>query len=334
MFQLGQPWLLVLLLLPLVARFLAPAHRERKAAVRSPFFAQLSRLTGVKPSRGAVVMQRNVGQRLLLPLVWALTVLALAQPQWVGEPIERVESARDLMLVVDLSVSMQERDFLAEGGERISRLEAVKDVLRGFVERRSTDRVGLIVFGQAAFLQVPFTLDHQVFLQLLDELEIGLAGPRTMMGDAIGLAIRAFDASEAEERLAIVLTDGNDTGSKVPPLKAAEIAATRQLRLHTIGVGDPASVGEAPLDEEALTEIAEATGGRFFRAEDRGALEAVYAEIDAQEPLEFDRLSYRPTFELYHWPLAACLLLILAYHAFMSVWIFSVRARSRGAARA
>lgn len=317
MFRLDHPWLLLLLPLPLLVRWLLPPHAERKAAVRGPFFAELVKLTGQRPSTGAVVLRQSVGQRLLLPLAWLLVVLALTRPQWVGDPIERIESARDLLLVVDLSVSMSTEDFAAKDGERIDRLSAVKRVLRDFVDRRETDRLGLAVFGQAAFLQVPFTLDHPVFLELLDELEIGMAGPRTMMGDAIGLAIRAFEASEADERLAIVLTDGNDTGSKVPPLKAAELAAQSGITLYTVGVGDPAAAGEAPLDVETLGAVAETTGGRFFLADDRQDLERICREIDEAEPLEYETLSYRPTFELVHWPVGALLVLVIGYHMVM-----------------
>lgn len=323
MLRLDHPWLLVLLPLPFLVRWLLPPHAERKAAVRGPFFAELVKLTGQRPSTGAVILQQNVGQRLLLPLAWLLVVLALTRPQWVGDPIERIESARDLLLVVDLSVSMDTRDFTGEDGDPVNRLTAVKEVLRDFVARRETDRLGLVVFGQAAFLQVPFTLDHPVFLELLDELQIGMAGPRTMMGDAIGLAIRAFEASEADERLAIVLTDGNDTGSRVPPLKAAELAARSGITLYTVGVGDPAAAGEAPLDVETLEAVAETTGGRFFLADDRQDLEQIYGEIDGAEPLEYETLSYRPTYELYHWPVGGLLVLVIGYHMVMvtlSMW--------------
>ena len=326
MLQLAHPWLLLLLPLPFLVRLL-PAFAESKEAVRAPFFDRLVEQTGQRPSAGAVVLRRNLGQRLLLPLAWLLVVLAVARPQWVGEPIEKIESARDLMLVVDLSTSMETKDFVDQEGQTIDRLSGVKSVLRDFVEARGTDRLGLIVFGQAAFLQVPFTLDHEVFQELLDELQIGMAGPRTMIGDAIGLAIRAFEASEAEERLAILLTDGNDTESKVPPPKAADLAAAAGITLYAIGVGDPAGAGEAPLDEDALRAVAETTGGRFFRAEDRADLAEVYREIDALEPLEFEAFSYRPTFELYHWPLGGLVAVTLAYHLAMAAGTLRRRTR-------
>lgn len=185
------------------------------------------------------------------------------------------------------------------------------------------------MFGNAAFVQVPFTLDHAVFLELLDEVQVGMAGPQTMLGDALGLAVKAFDASQAEQKTVIMLTDGNDTGSKVPPPTAAELAAKRGLTVHVIGVGDPSSAGEQPLDEATLRAITDTTGGGFFRAEDRPGLDAVYAEIDALEPLDYETLSYRPTFELYHFPLGAFLVISVGYHLVMAVWSFASTIRDR-----
>ena len=329
MLQFAHPWLFALLPLPFLVRWLLTPHVTPRTAVRAAFFTDLARETGQRPSKGAVVLQGNLGQRVLVPVAWILVVLALVRPQWVDDPIEKIESGRDLMLIVDLSVSMETRDFDSGDGERTDRLTAVKDVLREFTAARGTDRLGLVVFGQAAFVQVPFTLDHALFLQLLDELEIGMAGPRTMLGDAMAVAIRAFESSEAEERLAILLTDGNDTESKVPPAKAAELAAERGVTLYTIGVGDPEAAGEAPLDVETLERMAEITGGAFHRAEDRASLEAVYAAIDAAEPLEFDTLTYRPTHELYAWPIGAIVVLALAYHLAIGAWGLAARLRWR-----
>lgn len=319
-----HPWLFLLLPLPLLVRFVLSAYREGKESVRAPFFEELARQAEITPSSGAVVLRRNLGQWILLPLCWILVVSALARPQWVGEPIVEIESARDLMLAVDLSGSMETADFVDDEGNRVDRLTAVKSVLEDFVAQRKTDRLGLILFGNAAFLQVPFTLDHEVFLGLLDEAQIGMAGPQTMMGDALGLAIKAFQASEAEQRTLLLLTDGNDTGSKVPPAKAAEIAAQHEITIYTIGVGDPEAAGEAPLDEATLREISRLTGGRFFRANDREQLEGVYRELDLLEPLDYESTSYRPKDELYFWPIIAVLVLILGYHGVMGIWMLAL----------
>jgi Ca-activated chloride channel family protein len=331
MFELAHPWLLLLLPLPFLVNWLVPPYREQKEAVRAPFFRELSSQAGLEPTTGAVVLQRNLWQKLLRPLVWVLLVMAAARPQWIDDPITQIESARDLMLAVDLSGSMETRDFTDPEGNQVDRLTAVRLVLEDFVTRRETDRLGLVLFGNAAFLQVPFTLDHQVFLQLLDEAQIGMAGPQTMLGDAIGLGIKAFEASEADQKVLILLTDGNDTGSRVPPPKAAEIAAQNDIKIHTIGVGDPASTGEAPLDEQTLRQIAQVTGGQFFRANDLTELEGVYQQLDELEPLEFETYSYRPKHELYHWLLAAVLVMVLLNHMIMALWS-TVKARRAGSA--
>jgi Ca-activated chloride channel family protein len=332
MFELAYPWLLGLLPAPLLVWWLLPAYREPRESVRTPFFEELSDQAGLKPSAGAVTLQRNIGQKLLLPLTWALIVVAVARPQWVDDPITQIESARDLMLAVDLSGSMETEDFVDPEGARIDRLAAVKLVLEDFVSKRETDRLGLVLFGNAAFIQVPFTLDHEVFLQLLDEAQIGMAGPQTMIGDAIGLAIKAFESSEADQRVLILLTDGNDTGSRVPPPKAAEIASQNEITIYTIGVGDPASAGEAPLDEETLKQIASTTEGRYFRANDLEQLDQVYTQLDELEPLDFETYSYRPRFELYQWAVGAYLILILAYHLGVGAW--SIRKSRRQARKA
>ena len=314
MLELAYPWLLLALPAPLLVRWLVPTYRERKESVRAPFFRELAEQAGLDPSAGAVVLERTLWQKLLLPLCWLLVVVAVARPQWVGEPMTQIESARDLMLAVDLSGSMETQDFVDADGNRIDRLSAVKLVLEDFVAKRETDRLGLVLFGNAAFLQVPFTLDHEVFLQLLEEAQIGMAGPQTMIGDAIGLAIKAFEASEADQRVLILLTDGNDTGSKVPPPKAADIAAQNDITIYTIGVGDPAAAGEAPLDEATLRQIADATSGSYFRANDLDELDQVYTRLDTLEPLEFETFSYRPRHELFQWLVGAFLVLVLGYH--------------------
>ena len=314
MLSIAHPWLALLLPLPFLLRWIWPVHREERVSVRAPFLNRLAEQLGVDPTGGAAARRRGRAQALLLSLAWLLVVAALVRPQWVGEPIEKIESARDLMLLVDLSGSMNETDFRTAEGERITRLDAVKLVLHDFVAERSSDRLGLLVFGDAAFLQCPLTLDHSVFTELLDELEVGMAGPRTMLGDALGLAVKSFALSEADDKTVILLTDGNDTGSMVPPTKAADLAALNDLTVHVIGVGDPAAAGEAPLDEATLRAVTESTGGSYFAAADRDELAGVYATINELEPLQFESSSYRPTSELYHWPLGAFLLATMAYH--------------------
>lgn len=151
MLTFDHPWAALALLLPVLVWLWLPAYRETMPAVRVPFFEEMAERSGLRPSEGAVVMRRNWVQRLLAPLCWALVVAALAKPVWVDPPIERTEPARDLMLAIDLSQSMEARDFARADGHRVDRLAAVKQVVNTFIDRRKEDRIGLIVFGAAAF---------------------------------------------------------------------------------------------------------------------------------------------------------------------------------------
>jgi len=313
MLTLAHPWLFLLLPLPWLMRGLLPTHHERKAAVRVPFMQRLSSLTSLQPGSGVVVAKRPVSQWLVLSATWLLVVIALARPQWLEEPIIKELPMRDLLVAVDLSGSMEAKDFTDADGNTVDRLTAVKQVLDNFFARRDGDRVGLILFGSAAFVQVPFTDDVDVVRELLEEAQIRMLGPRTMLGDAMGLAINLFERSEVDERVLIVLTDGNDTGSLVPPERAAEIARDNAVVVHTVAIGDPTSIGEQALDEKTLEAIAQTTGGGYFHANDRQELEAIYDHLDEINPRQVETQSYRPLTDLYHWPLAVSMLMTLLY---------------------
>ncbi|KPK14137.1 MAG: hypothetical protein AMJ67_16670 [Betaproteobacteria bacterium SG8_41] len=319
MFEFGAPWAFVLLPAPLIIWWLLPPYREQVEAVRIPFFEQMASALGETPRRGGALLRTNLLQKLIAPLVWLLLIVGLARPQFVEPPIEKIESARDLMLAVDLSGSMDTRDMFDPDGNRITRLDAVKLVLDDFIARREADRIGVIVFGNQAFVQAPFTQDHTLVRTLLDQTEPRMAGPMTMLGDAIGLTIKAFEQSTARDRVLILLTDGNDTGSKMPPLKAAEIAAQNDLTIYPVAVGDPSSVGEGEMDLETLGDMARAAGGQLFNAGNREQLESVYREIDALTPEEIETTSYRPTRPLFFWPLGAAVVLVFLYHSLMAL---------------
>lgn len=324
MLQFDLPWAFALLPLPLLVIWLAPEFRDRGEVLRAPFFSRLVVLTGAQPREGALVLRKNWFQRANIVLAWLLIVTALANPVWVGDAIVVEKSARDLMMIVDLSGSMDEKDFTDATGEKITRLDAVKQVLHDFIARRKSDRIGLAVFGNAAFPQAPFTEDHKTVLALLDEVQTGMAGPKTMIGDAIGLTIRLFEASEAENKVAILLTDGNDTGSQMPVTRSAEIAAENGIIIHTIAMGDPTTVGEQELDIDVLKNISTATGGEFFLALDRSELDKIYDELDKLEAEKLETLSYRPKRSMFHYPLG---LLILCNLILMGVMLISASRR-------
>ena len=319
MLTIAHPWLLLLIPLPWIMRMLLPAHHERKEAVRVPFMQRISRSLDIKPGGQLVISKRPLSQWLMLSLAWLLLVLAMSRPQWLEDPIIKELPMRDMLIAVDLSGSMETQDFTDPQGNSVDRLTAVKQVLDSFLARRDGDRVGLILFGSAAFVQAPFTDDLDVVRELLGEAQVRMLGPRTMLGDAMGLAINQFERSEVDERVLIVLTDGNDTGSLVPPDRAAEIARDNDVVVYPIAIGDPAAVGEQALDEKTLTNIAAITGGSFFRANDRLELEAIYDQLDDINPREVETQSYRPLTDLYTWPLAASLLLTLLYIAYLEL---------------
>ncbi|KPG94675.1 vWA domain-containing protein [Pseudomonas sp. RIT-PI-r] len=312
MWQLDYPWLLLLLPLPWLAYRYLPAYNEARSAVRVPFFSAMSRAVGEAPSN--VGSRRNTWQLLLNVLVWALILLAAARPVFVEKPIERQQPVRDLMLAIDLSQSMETEDFTNANGEKINRLAAVKEVVQGFIDKRKDDRLGLIVFGSGAYPQAPLTLDHASLSLLLADTGIGMAGPNTAIGDAIGLSLKLLDKAHEQEKVLILLTDGNDTSSAITPDHAAEMAANKGVIIHTIGIGDPSASGEAKVNLSALEQIAKTTGGQFFRAEDRNALDQVYSTLDRLTPHQVKTLSHQPQRELFYWPLGAAVALLALYH--------------------
>jgi Ca-activated chloride channel family protein len=245
-----------------------------------------------------------------LCVLWLLALTALARPEELGARVTRTRSARDLLLAVDLSGSMAGTDLSAPGGPPQTRLDVVKKVVGDFVRSRAGDRLGLLVFGDAPFVQVPFTSDTRVVQTLLDETEVGMAGPRTALGDAVGLALRVLEKSRAKSRVVIALTDGNDTGSQVAPLRAARIAQERGVKLYLIGVGDPKLAGEESLNEEVLRGMASLTGGRYLHAQDPQELNAAYRELAALEPITSSTESYQPKRSVAYLPLLGIVLLL------------------------
>lgn len=304
MIELAWPWALVLLPAPLLVWRLVPPHRERLPGLRVPFFHRIARAAGEEARAGAIVRRKRIPETIAVWLVWIALVLAIARPERVGEPIEITKAARDVVLAIDISGSMDETDFETPDGSRIQRLEGVKRVVGRFIEARDGDRVALIVFGEKAFVQSPFTEDLETLVALLEETEVGMAGPHTVIGDAIGLAIRTFEASEIEQRLLILLSDGADTGSRMSPINAASIAADNGVEIHTVAVGDPDGQAEQAVDLTALEAIAERAGGRAFFAGDEVALQGVYERIDAMTPRKIETLSFRPREPLAVVPLA------------------------------
>jgi|TARA_B110000261_G_scaffold47485_1_gene55976 Ca-activated chloride channel family protein len=328
MYELAYPWALSLLALPLLMPLL-PAYKESRNSVRVPFFDKLVELSEQRPHSGAIILRRDRFQYFLVGFMWVCLVLAAAKPEWVGAPIEQQKSGRDLMIAVDLSGSMGTRDFVLPDGETVDRLQAVKQVLAELANQRAGDRLGLIVFGSASYLQAPFTSDHVVWSKLLAETEIGMAGQSTVFGDAIGLAIKLFKESTSDNRVLIILTDGNDTGSIVPPIDAAKVAAAYNIRIYTIAIGDAASVGEEALDIDTIERVTEITGGESFEALDQQALQRAYHTIAELEPDVYETISFRPRQSLHWLPLCVALIFYTLYHGYRTWHAWRVLRRTR-----
>lgn len=320
-------WPIILLIAPLpwiVNRWLAPVQREQ-AALLAPFYKTW--IDSNQQNRNHI-LRSPLYTLITISLIWACTLLAAARPQWIGEPIALPSDGRDLLLAVDISGSMQVEDMKV-GRETSTRLRAVKQVVGEFTERRQGDRLGLILFGSNAYLQSPLTFDSKTVNQFLQEAQIGFAGKETAIGDAIGLAVKRLRQRPANNRVLILLTDGANTAGEVEPLEAAKLAAESSITVYTVGIGademtTPGLFGSrfgsrrvnpsADLDEGTLTAIAEATGGRYFRARDPEQLTNIYGILDELEPLEQEAATFRPTAELFYVPLsvAFCLSLLLA----------------------
>ncbi len=316
MIQLASPWLLLAIILPLVYRYLLPPKMVlEQAALKVPFLEDFDQF------EHSVISQQKRWPVILASIAWVLLVFACARPQWLGEPIEQAVSGRDLMLAVDVSGSMKEKDFVLNG-QQIDRLSATKHVASEFIQRRSGDRLGLILFGTTAYLQTPLTFDRQTVASLLNESFIGITDdePATSIGDAIGLAVKHLKNEQTNSRVLVLLTDGTNTAGEVGPLQAAQLAADHQLKIYTIGIGADEMLVRSlfgnrtynpsrDLDEKMLNAIADKTQGRYFRARNKEQLDAIYQLLDELEPVEKDKQFYRPMTELYHWPLALALLL-------------------------
>ncbi len=316
------PWVFVVLALPMLVVLLIPrAKNNSRASLHFPHL-------GAMQNSMQQVKHKHSWWRLSLAIMaWIFLVIAAARPQLIGDTITMSVSSRSLMLAVDVSGSMQEKDMTLNR-KRVDRLAAVKKVAGDFINQREGDQVGLILFGDLAYLQTPLSLDRKTVHILLDEAQIGLAGKRTAIGDAIGLAVKRLREQDQKNRVLILLTDGSNTSGSVDPLKAADLAARENIRIYTIGVGGAARSGpfgmmsgSSDIDEATLQAIADKTGGRYFRASDTKTLQDIYALLDEIEPISEDTQSWRPVQELYSWPLMMAFLLSLINTLLNSGWL-------------
>ncbi|HQH27629.1 MAG TPA: VWA domain-containing protein [Oligoflexia bacterium] len=267
-----------------------------------------------------------------------LFVLALARPQAGSEFIDTESGGRDIMLVLDTSGSMQAVDFFIDS-ERVRRLDALKSVVRSFVEERTGDRLGLVVFGTNAYTQCPLTLDHRILQDYIDNLEIGMAGDSTSLGEALALAVKRIKDIKADSKTIVLVTDGKQTSGNIAPLEAADAASSHRIKVHTVGIGtnepvpfktknifgiDTLAYQEVPLDEETLTNIAQRTGGRYFNAKNTEELAQIYGEINKLEERREASPDYVEYEELFIYPAALAMLLFLVQQTAAAVFFRAI----------
>ena len=317
MLQFEWPWVFFALPLPLLVYFLLPRAKKEEAALVVPFYQRVQSAMHINPRATA---SKSVAKLAYLAALWILLVTATSRPQWVGEPMDVPTSGRDLLVAVDISGSMEQADMVFDN-QQYARITVVKSVVSEFLKRREADRLGLILFGTNAYLQAPLTFDRDTVSQLLIESQLGFAGEKTAIGDAIGLAIKRLKDRPESQRVLILLTDGANTAGEVLPRQAADLAKQAGIKIYTIGVGaDEMIVNQglfgsrrinpsADLDEATLQYIADTTGGLYFRARNPQELANIYGELDKLEPIEQEAETFRPVEALFYWPLGAALVI-------------------------
>ncbi|MGR5252241.1 VWA domain-containing protein [Vibrio astriarenae] len=307
-FEFAWVWILLLLPLPWVVRKLLPAIKTQ-AAVYIPNVP--NHIQNTQP-------KYKVAQ-ILSWLIWGLLVIAAARPIHYGDPVVLPTEHRDLMLVVDLSYSMNQED-MHDGSDYIDRLTAVKNVLTDFTKQRQGDRLGLVVYADHAYLQSPLTLDTHSIIEQVNQMVLKLIGTQTAIGDGIGIATKTFIESDAPQRVMILLSDGSNNSGVLDPMEAAQIAKQNDTTIYTVGVGAGEMVVQDffmsrkvntahDLDETLLQNIADLTGGQYFRARDNKDLENIYSTINELEPISLATEAWRPQTEWYPLPLGIAFLL-------------------------
>ncbi|HTQ31133.1 MAG TPA: VWA domain-containing protein [Opitutaceae bacterium] len=294
-------WLLTLLALPAAVWL---RQRRRVPVLFVPFAAAWYRPSLAPASRWPLIL---AGAGLVL------IIAALARPQRVDDKREVHSQGYDIMLAIDLSGSMMTPDY-EKDGQALTRLQAIKPVIQAFIDRRTNDRIGVVLFAKNAYTLAPLTFDHAWLARQVERLRIGLVDPnQTAIGDGLGLALTRLeqpartDQGHRQGAFVVLLTDGANNAGALAPRQAADIARSRDIPIYTIGAGH-----DADLDEDALIDIADATGGKYFRAADSDTIENAFKAIDRAQKIEFQAHSYLVTTELFPWlavPGAALLLL-------------------------
>ncbi|WP_051326835.1 VWA domain-containing protein [Aliagarivorans taiwanensis] len=308
-------WIWLLLPLPLLLKRWRKPQQQLSASLNNVSLPSLD-------SQQQQTIHSKRPQQLWQWLLWSLLLAALSRPQLLGDsPEPIVEQGRDLLLAVDMSGSMQIND-LVQDDEQVDRLTIVKALLKEFIAERRGDRIGMILFADHAYLASPLSFDLQALQSQVDDLVHGLVGDMTAIGEAIGMGVRQLLEQPAEQRILILLTDGQNTSGSVDPMEAAQVAADNQVVIYTVGIGADEMLQRSlfgvrkvnpswDLDEQSLIEIAQMTGGQYFRARDQQQLQQIYREIADLNPISEAEQFFRPKKELFFWPLGLMLGLLL-----------------------
>jgi Ca-activated chloride channel family protein len=316
MLEFSWPLVFLALPLPLLVYWLMPRAPRQDAALRIPFYRQLVQLH-TDTNRH---YNKSVLMLICCSLIWILVVIAGSRPQWVGDPVQIPTTGRDMMLTLDMSGSMEARDMFLNNTQ-LSRFQVMKAVISDFVEKREGDRLGLALFAAHAYILTPMTYDLGTVQRLVEELEIGMIDESaTAIGDAVGISVKHLRQQPENRRIMILLTDGINNAGELTPVQAAQLARTEGITMHVVGIASDqfaqrSMFGNRPgaliseIDDATMTQIAQMTGGRYFRARTLEDMVEIYDELDQMEPIEQDEQTYRPITLLFHWPLGAALLL-------------------------
>lgn len=316
------PLIFFALPLPVLAYLLLPkAKATGHGYLNIPFFSSLSNNT----SENKITPQLNIIPIILFSLAWIALITAAARPQLLGEIISIPKSGRNLIMATDISGSMKERDMILNG-RRSTRIAAVKQVAGEFLLERKGDKVGLIVFGSNAYVHAPLTFDLKTINNMLLDIEVGIAGQKTAIGDAIALSVKKVRDTKKSSKIdtentLILLTDGTNTAGNFSPIEAAKLAAKEDIKIYPISFAPEPSFfnfGAEP-DHKTMSEIAQITNGKYYSATNTEELKRIYKIIDKQEPIVSDNEFYRPVTELYYWPLLVSLLLLLIQISFKAI---------------
>lgn len=312
MFEFAWPWLFLILPLPLLLRYLLPAAKQDTTALNISFLKDLETISGQSAH-----IKTSTWRAFLLPfIIWCLLVTAAARPQFIGDLLPIEPTGRDLLLAVDTSGSMEAND-MDLNGKSTDRLELLKALFGPFIESRIGDRIGLILFGSDAYLQAPLTFDRKTVKTWLDESMIGIAGTQTAIGDAIALGVKQLYKKDEKSRVLVLITDGSNNSGRKTPEQALELAKQAKVKIYTIGIGSDKLINSGfmrvpasyDLNEDILKQIAQETGGQYFRARSGKDLIKISDALNKLEPIDQKTDQIRSIDEYYYWPLLIAMLL-------------------------